>query len=195
MLNLLADGGLPTQPRLPLVTPCTGEIFTNSSPTIPPSTPPSFEGQLVTASLTALLAILVYVAGQIIIRFAVDPVYEQKKVIGKIADALIYFSNIYGNPGLFGSTNEGGEASNRLRRLSSQLVSKTHPIPFYNLLALLRITRSKKEILSAHRGLIRLSNSISERHGDNIEIAYKIKKSLGIYRESKDGDLIMVDEL
>lgn len=52
------------------------------------------------AFLTAFAAIFVFVVGQIIVKFFIEPVEALKKHIGDIADTLIYYSNVIVNPPL-----------------------------------------------------------------------------------------------
>ncbi len=57
-----------------------------------------FEKILWAASLTAFFGLLAQAFAQIIIKFLIEPLYEQKKLIGEIADNLIFYADIYCNP-------------------------------------------------------------------------------------------------
>jgi hypothetical protein len=46
---------------------------------------------VVTSSLTILSGILVFVIGQVIVKFIIEPLHEQAKLIGEIANSLIFF--------------------------------------------------------------------------------------------------------
>ncbi len=59
---------------------------------------------VLTSVFTILGGVFVYVAGQLLTRFFIDPYHEYRKCVGEIADALIFYANIYSNPGL--STRE-----------------------------------------------------------------------------------------
>lgn len=48
----------------------------------------------VTSGLTILGGILIFVGGQILTKFIVEPFYEQSKLIGEIANSLIYYANV-----------------------------------------------------------------------------------------------------
>ena len=54
---------------------------------------------LVQAVTTAFFAVVVFVAGQFVVKFVIEPVHEQSKVIGEIAYALVFYANIYSSPG------------------------------------------------------------------------------------------------
>jgi hypothetical protein len=54
---------------------------------------------LLTSGLTIAGGFLVYVFGQIATRFLIDPYHEYRKTVGEIADTLVYYANIYMNPG------------------------------------------------------------------------------------------------
>jgi hypothetical protein len=48
----------------------------------------------VTSGLTILGGIVIFVGGQILTKFIVEPFYEQSKLIGEIANSLIYYANV-----------------------------------------------------------------------------------------------------
>jgi hypothetical protein len=122
--------------------------------------PIGFGEQLVISAFTAFGAVLVFVLGQIITKFIIDPIHEQKKVIGEIADALIYYSNEYSSPLFLGKMDKKGqEASDRFRRLATQLMSKSHLIPWYGFWSRIGFVRPIQTVADARSALIGLSNS------------------------------------
>jgi len=48
----------------------------------------------VTSGLTILGGIIIFVGGQILTKFIIEPFYEQSKLIGEIANSLIYYANV-----------------------------------------------------------------------------------------------------
>jgi hypothetical protein len=44
------------------------------------------------ALATALIAVVVFVAGQILQRFVLEPIQEQRRLMGKIAHALLFYA-------------------------------------------------------------------------------------------------------
>jgi hypothetical protein len=121
---------------------------------------------LVTSGLTILGGMFVYVAGQVIVRFFIDPYHEYRKTVGEIADALIFYANVYMNPHV-GSGDPNSqtakffdEAAIALRQKASLIRVRAHAIPFYNLFAKCNLVPSWDSIMIASRHLVGLSNSI-----------------------------------
>ena len=50
-------------------------------------------------ALTALFGIGVVVFGQAFSKFLIEPIYERRKVIGNIADALMFYAPLISHPG------------------------------------------------------------------------------------------------
>lgn len=48
---------------------------------------------LFTSSFTILGGIIVFVVGQVVSKFIIEPFYEQSKLIGEIASSIIYYAN------------------------------------------------------------------------------------------------------
>ena len=55
--------------------------------------------EAMTIALTIISGLALLVLGQIIIRSFIEPVYEVRKMRGEIAEALIFYANLYTNPG------------------------------------------------------------------------------------------------
>lgn len=112
-----------------------------------------------TSSLTIIGGVTVYALSQIV----VGPIFEQRKIIGEIADALIFYANVYSSriPGLT-SKDKIDAASKRLRQLAALLQSKTHLIPWYGVFERLRIVHKSAAIEDASTALIGLSNSVGD---------------------------------
>lgn len=132
-----------------------------------------FSKIVLTSSLTILGGVFVYVSGQIITRFFIDPYHEYTKILCEIADALIYYADLYMNPG-GGSVDETrgpriDEARKILRQKASSLCVRTHAIPAYGVFANCKLVPQRVDIQQAFAALISLSNSIW--HGDSQENA------------------------
>src|ERR1700740_3158470 len=84
-----------------------------------------------TAFFTVLSGVLVYVVGQIILKFFIEPVHDLKKTIGAISHSLIERGNVLYNPGV-NSTEVNNETSREFRKLASQLESHLFLIPCYS---------------------------------------------------------------
>ena len=122
---------------------------------------------VLTSSLTIIGGVTVYVIGRIIEKFYIEPVHEQAKLIGEIADTLIFYANIYLNPDI-GKTEELDETAKILRQYASHLMASTQRIRGYWFLQLFRVVPKHKNIIKAHENLIGLSNSV---HRDESRLA------------------------
>lgn len=129
--------------------------------------------------------VAVFIVGEIIVRFFLTPIYKLKEVKGEIASILLFHANNYGqlyrNLGdALGSegeeerviderivslkhwNNDLTRASDETRSIAAKLISSAEGIPFYTLIAWLKVIPTKESILSAKTHLIGLSNSFSE---------------------------------
>lgn len=118
---------------------------------------------VLTSSLTIFGGIVVFTMGQVIAKFLIEPIHEEFKLIGEITDSLIFYANVYLNPGTL-KTEKMDEAQTVLRQRATQLMAKTHTIRLYKLWQLLKIVPKYGDIVEARKNLIGLSNSI--QNGD-----------------------------
>lgn len=114
---------------------------------------------LLTSGLTITGGLFVLVVGQVVIKFIIEPIQEQAKTIGKIASDLIYYANIYTNPGL-GDEKELNDASKALRQHASQLRGQTQAIPWYRFWSMLGFVPTRDNVIKASANLISLSNTV-----------------------------------
>ena len=139
---------------------------------------------ILTSGLTILGGVIVYVTGQILTRFFIDPYHEYRKAVGEVADALIYHANIYMNPG-GGSPTEPRAAridatSDALRQKASLLRVRAYAIPWYDAFASCKLVRQRASKERASGALIGLSNNIFQ--GDvreNRRLRNEIIRELG----------------
>lgn len=139
---------------------------------------------VLTSSFTVIGGIFIFSMGQIIVKFFIEPIHEQARCIGEIADALIFYADIYSNPG-YPSLGEGplrrDETVRTLRQYASLLISKTHMVRCYGLFEKLKCVPTRKNIFEASQNLIGLSNSIHSGSPDfNMARRSKIMKALNI---------------
>lgn len=131
-----------------------------------------------TSSATIIGGLVLLILGELVVRFVIQPLEEQKKLIGEIADALIFFASVYSNPPLRlpGSRDttprmhpEDGSpwhvAGERTRQLAAQLRARTYVIPAYRALAALRLAIARPRVEEASNKLIGLSNQIIRGDG------------------------------
>lgn len=138
---------------------------------------------VLTAALTVVGGTIVYTVGHFLVALFVEPIHRLRSLIGEIADSLIFYADVYSNPGS-ASIARMDDTSKVLRRRASQLMARVHLISWYSFWAFTRLVRKKTEIEDAHKELIGLSNSIHRsepRLGiENDERRRKIEKLLGI---------------
>ena len=115
--------------------------------------------------LTVISGVLVFVFGQIINTFYLQPLNKQKETVGKISDAIIFYANLYTSPIIktdsnFDRKEERQKAHEIFRNLAAELISRTQQIPSYQVFSFLRIVPTKKVIVEARKNLIGLSNGM-----------------------------------
>ena len=121
---------------------------------------------IATAALTALFGVCVLVIGQIIQRFFLEPIQEQRKAIGEIAYNLTFLANVGSLAHVqhegtrISSAADPVEAAQTLRKLASHLRASLNTIPFYDALASVSHMPKRSSVLKASSGLIGWANSI-----------------------------------
>lgn len=120
------------------------------------------ERELFTAGLTALftvvIGVIVFVSQQIIEKFYITPFSEYRRTLADISYNLIYYANVYTNPGT-GDHDTQVKVSEKLRESASKLISTCHMINGYWILRLFRLIPSRKQINEAANLITMLSNS------------------------------------
>lgn len=114
---------------------------------------------LFTSALTVIAGTGVYTLGQLIAKFIIEPIHKQKEVIGDIADALVFYANVYSNPGIH-AKEKVDEASKRFRQLSGLLRARSYLIPSYDRMAKMKLVLLRTDIEKAASGLMGVSNSV-----------------------------------
>lgn len=125
--------------------------------------------------MQALLSALIgFILGQIV-KFFIEPIHEQRKLIGSILETLTFYQNCIFYPGSVDdditeedinsmpanqSIKKRAEAEDTLRKHASAIVSLTYATSLYWFWELLRLVRPKESLKKAHDHLIFLSNSV-----------------------------------
>ncbi len=132
-----------------------------------------------TSALTVIGGITIFVVGQLLSKFFIDPLDEQRKAIALVADTLIFYSNVVSSPGA--NPEVCGPAQDALRRCATDLMVRTKAIRWYRLWKVVRIALSKDKIIVAHENLIGLSNSVRQGAAhENREFRKAIVAALGL---------------
>jgi len=151
-----------------------------------------------------LSGVLVFLVGEIIVRFLLGPLHRLKEVKGEIASTLLFHANNYGRlyQNLDHAIADPGEeqraineriesakmwnsdlskASDETRSMAAKLISAAESVPFYGLLSRCKAVPPKNSILQAKRHLIELSNSFAPGQFEAcVESSKNIYKLLGI---------------
>lgn len=150
--------------------------------------------QLISIFLTAGLSILggvtVFVIGQFVNEIIIEPYMRYRKLVRKIDKALIFFSDVYANPGLpqkYPKMKKLYETARKtLRDLSCEFSATYGSIQWKNFFVKIKwiVTLEEKDIVK--KGLISLANllwhsndqlNVAER---NLKTSEKIRKILKI---------------
>jgi hypothetical protein len=108
-------------------------------------------------ALTAVAGITVFVLGQIIQKWVVEPIQEQRRAIGELIYQLAYYC----------SQHEGysfdlqKEARQKFRACTSQLIQSTATIPVYRFFSLLHLVPSLSTIADVTLNMIKLADNVN----------------------------------
>ena len=135
---------------------------------------------VLTAVITVIIGVAVYAFSQIVSKFVIEPIHKQDEIRGEIADSLIFYANIYANPGM--GTPQHAAAADKFRQLASSLMFRTQLIRKYGFFSWIGLIPEMSNVVKAHSNLIGLSNGINVREyaNQNVESADEIKKFLKI---------------
>jgi len=148
-------------------------------------------------SSVIISGVTVFLLGEVFVRFFLGPLHKLKEIKGEIASILLFYANNYGQQyqkiapileeegaderiidervaGAKKWNDDLSRASDETRAAAAKLIAVAEGIPFYKILAMIKIVPSKKSILGAKSNLIGLSNSFAP---NQFEIcAYRSKK-------------------
>ena len=113
---------------------------------------------IITAVLTIIGSVIVYVVGQFVSKLIIDPYQDYRKTVGEVAHALVYYDNVSER-----SRRElQDEAAKALRDKAALLRSKAYGVHFYSWIARILPNRipTFAAVMAASNALIALSNSV-----------------------------------
>ncbi len=137
----------------------------------------SFYYSLVTALLTTTLGLGVFLIGQVVLKLVIEPIQEQRKIIGEVSYALLVYE-----PNVVRSVGEE-EARTHLRTLAGKLQSTLRSIPFYSRLEAWGWVTEAESVKDAVTGLARWSNHLKDEEKSRrivVESQVTIRSKLGI---------------
>jgi hypothetical protein len=115
---------------------------------------------------TVISGTMVFVFGQMLQRFILEPIQSYKKTVGRIDNKLKFYSNILTNTGF--DNDFLAKITDIIRNLSCEIESKYKQIPFNWLFSKLKVIETKKDLAKVAQDLIFLSNA-GGRNGSKIE--------------------------
>jgi len=119
-----------------------------------------------------IAGVIIYVAGEIIVKIVIDPVQELKRVIADIAFKLFHYSHVYRIAPSRDVDASGAEAqksidpekleqaANEYRKLASMLNAGYRLVPFYAIAKLLFFLPREADIIEARNELLEMSEEI-----------------------------------
>lgn len=131
--------------------------------------------------LGAFGAIVVFVIGQILSRFFIDPISDLRKEIGSVRYNLAFYSRVIHSP-IIRTKELSGKAEEALLGNSAQLVAKIHAVPLFAVTRFLAcgVIPSRLDIEEASVQIRALSTYLhqeGEKAEDKLDvIASRVKK-------------------
>ena len=148
--------------------------------------------------VTALLAVVVFVLTQSFLKLVLEPIQEQRRLIGEVASALTVYEKSFtlrvepsegtfgAEPMRFGATKEEVvEADKALRELAGRLRGSLWTVPAYDMFAFLHLVPKLVDVVVAanelHMWYSQLPQPVNEHQAARIrECRNIISKRLGI---------------
>jgi hypothetical protein len=144
----------------------------------------SFTDSIVTAGLTTALGLFAFVLGQFALKLVVEPIQEQKRVVGSVAHALIYYRNVGPSNPTGPDPERVAEARRAYRDLAAALRTNLRMVPRYEDFARLQLVLPREQVRQASTALIGLASTVQKgSHADDVNrYRWTVEKSLGIDR-------------
>lgn len=108
-------------------------------------------------TLTAVAGITVFVIGQIIQKLFIEPIQEHRRALGRVIYLLVYYQNW--PHGLNFEIQK--EAHLKLMDAASNLAATIRVIPFYRVLAFLKLVPDQNSIAKVNLALIALAGDVN----------------------------------
>ena len=137
-----------------------------------------YETEFLTAGLTIIGGIIIFIIGESINQFMIKPVVSLKEEIGRVAYCLVYYADIYANPNIKNDTLIR-EASKELRARASELSAKSNAVS--KIVLRLICLPKEEDMRRASSNLLFLSNSLfTGEPKENVDRRKRIEELLEI---------------
>lgn len=129
-----------------------------------------FQRILWTSAFTIIGGVMVFVMGQLISKFLIEPIQELRKVIGEVRFNLAYYSAIIHTP-IGRDEDQCQKAHDAITKNWSDLLTKAHAIPLYKCLPRIFVLPQKNiERAATHlRGLATYIHETGAKAESHIE--------------------------
>jgi hypothetical protein len=119
------------------------------------------------AALTVIIGVTVFVFGQIVVKFFIDPLDQLSQMKGQVLDSLVYYANVYTKPFADDESTEFHDLRKKayedLRQKATLLMSKATLVRLYSFASSFGIVPRRDNVNKAHSDLIYLSNACISR--------------------------------
>ena len=122
---------------------------------------------------TIIGGLSVFLLSQFLYLFVFKPIVELKETIAKCATVLMYFANIYMNPGL-GSGETFSEMNKEMRMNAGQLRAKASVPLLYWLFRIPFGSPSRENIIQASKWMIGISNITSSDKPEQFKVGIAV---------------------
>ena len=128
--------------------------------------------------IVVIVGVTGFILGQAILKFVLEPIVEQRKLIGEIAAALTEYANV-GGIRIPEDADRVNKAQTAIRGMASRLRASPWSLPFYEFFASRQWVKTKDITLKASVVMISWSNTL---YGDSGDMGKKdeIAELLGI---------------
>ena len=106
---------------------------------------------------TVIAGVTIFVAGQVVIKFILEPILEFRKVLGEISNEFLR------NQGMILSANGDQEIENKMFMFSSNLLSKRQAISGYKYISYIVGLPSYSKVLAGARQLNLIGNLVQPK--------------------------------
>lgn len=141
-----------------------------------------------TAAFTILGGVLVYVIGQLLSKFLIEPTHELKRVIGEVRFNLAFHAPIIHTP-IARTEERSDNAYKAILKSSCELLAKVSAIPFYGLVSCISFgflppKRCIREAAVQLRGLSTYLHETGDKANSHVDVignrVAKIEKCLNL---------------
>ncbi len=116
---------------------------------------------------TIVVGLIILLAGQVLIRYVLDPLYEMHKTRREIGDILLRLADTYTAPrDIRIKSDLLMEVYRETRLAAAQIKTRSYAIPFYRLFALLRLVPTRSVVNEVALKLLLINFNISNENRD-----------------------------